>query len=307
MRAHAVFHNYLCKLQGMGITMKNFSVSGDFGQVKLGPVYFRSDGLSSLDHIDQCGWHCVNDLYCIDGPDGVGDYLLIFTIAGKGEVFMHGRTFVVEKDTLFIIPPGTPCRYYAPPKCEWEFDWIHISGDNAHILINNIINTAGERIDIQFSAFQDYFKLILDSKYKGIESELFAAKMISKILFAVLYTIHEGNIFNNRNDTVDSAIEYIEDNCMVPFSLARISEKFFISEEHFIRIFKQRTGMTPYRYYRHLKIIKSAYALEYTDAPFSEIADSIGYSSVTSFSIQFKKEMKLSPMEYRKRHKHYQN
>lgn len=287
--------------------MKNFSVSGDFGQVRLGPVFWKSDGFASLDHIDQCGWHCVNDLYCIDRPGGAWDYLLIFTVAGRGEVRLPDGMFAAGQDTLVLIPPDTPCRYYSPPKGRWEFYWMHVSGNGAAVMIETIVKAKGMRFDFPFGAVRGYFQRILNAGYTGMESELFAAKMISKILFAVLYAIPDENRFRSGNDTVNSVMEYIEEHGAEPFSISRLSKIYFISEEHLIRLFKRRTGMTPYRYYRHLKIVKSAYALEYSDASLSEIAGSAGYSSVTSFSIQFKKEMLFSPTEYRKNHWHYQN
>lgn len=287
--------------------MKNFSVSGDFGQVRLGPVFWKSDGFAALDHIDQCGWHCVNDLYGIDRPDGAWDSLLLFTVAGRGEVRLPGGTFAAGPDTLVLIPPDTPCRYCAPPKGRWEFYWMHVSGNGAAAMIGTIVKAGGMRVAFPFGAVREYFQRILNADYKGVESELFAARMVSKILFAVLYAVEDGNRFRSGGDTVDSVMEYIEEHGAEPLSLARLSESYFISEEHLIRLFKRRTGMTPYRYYRHLKIVKSAYALEYSDASLYEIARSAGYSSVTGFSIQFKKEMRLSPTEFRKSRRHYQN
>lgn len=287
--------------------MNNYSVSGDFGQVKFGPIYFRSDNFASLDHVDQCGWHRVNELYCIDRPEGGWDYLLIFTVSGQGNVRLYDHEFSAGKDTLFIIPPHIPCRYYAPLDSFWEFYWIHISGENARILLDQCIRCAGERIDLPFALVQEYIRLILDSGYKGIEGELFAARTLSRLLFAVLYRVNEKNLTDGSQDTACRVMEYIENNYTQPLDLAQISKRYYISKEYLIRIFKQKTGMTPYKYYRHLKIVKSACDLEYSDRPLEEIARSIGYSGVSSFSIQFKREMHLSPTEYRKRCRHYHN
>ena len=182
--------------------MKNFSISGDFGQIKLGPAYLKSGVFTSLDHINGCSWHSVNDLYRIDRPQGTRDYLLMFTVSGKGHISQNGKTFMAVKDTLSIIPPNTPCCYYAPEKGNWEFYWFHITGNTASAMITDIMNISGELVKIKVDTVEKYLNLIINSKYLGVESEISAAGMVSKILFSVIYAINEGNASYEGDDVL---------------------------------------------------------------------------------------------------------
>ena len=77
------------------------------------------------------------------------------------------------------------------------------------------------------------------------------------------------------------------------------------SENHLIRLFKEKTGVTPYRYHRRQRLHKATQMLLYTNMTLSEISDSCGYACEASFSTQFAKEFGLCPSEYRAKNKVY--
>ena len=74
-----------------------------------------------------------------------------------------------------------------------------------------------------------------------------------------------------------------------------------------IRIFSKKTGETPYSYHRTYKMTKAAQRLIYTKIQIKSIASIAGYSSKSAFSTQFFKIYGMSPSEYRKQYKVYQN
>ena len=74
-----------------------------------------------------------------------------------------------------------------------------------------------------------------------------------------------------------------------------------IGKNHFIKLFKELTGVSPQQYYQNLIIDKSTYFLTGTSYSVAEIADMCGAWDVFCFSRMLKKHTGTSPSDYRKK------
>jgi AraC-like DNA-binding protein len=81
--------------------------------------------------------------------------------------------------------------------------------------------------------------------------------------------------------------------------LERVAEHAQLSREHVARLFKQSTGMTVFEYLRQARIDLAKTYLASTDRNLSEIARMTGFSSLTVFSRTFRREVGVTPSEFR--------
>ncbi len=79
-----------------------------------------------------------------------------------------------------------------------------------------------------------------------------------------------------------------------------IAWKIGISDEHFIRIFRQEVRMTPHQYFTRLKVEGASGLLMSTDKQVGEISDWFGFENQFHFSRIFKKCTGMSPVAYRR-------
>jgi AraC-like DNA-binding protein len=82
--------------------------------------------------------------------------------------------------------------------------------------------------------------------------------------------------------------------------LADIAASVSLSEEHAARLFKSVTGVTIFEYARRLRIAEAKSLLATTDDNLSEIARRTGFSSLTVFSRNFRRETGVPPSEFRR-------
>ncbi len=94
--------------------------------------------------------------------------------------------------------------------------------------------------------------------------------------------------------------DYLSENCERPVSLDELSEQFFLSKSYICRIFKEVTGYTISEYTNIHRIRKAKRYLEETDMSIAQIAQALGYESLTYFERMFKNYMTLPPLKYRK-------
>ncbi|MEZ0484381.1 helix-turn-helix transcriptional regulator [Fibrella aquatica] len=84
------------------------------------------------------------------------------------------------------------------------------------------------------------------------------------------------------------------------YSQSNLAQAAHLSTSFFCRKFKQDTGYAPIEYFNHLRIQKACQLLHFSNLRINEVASQIGIDDPFYFSRLFKKQMGISPNEYRK-------
>ena len=100
-------------------------------------------------------------------------------------------------------------------------------------------------------------------------------------------------------DIIRNAKEYIENNYSKDLILDDVSKEFQISPYYFSKLFKKRTGSTFIEYLTMIRIEKAKQLLRNTSKSMKEICMEIGYSDANYFSRTFKKNVGVTPSEYK--------
>lgn len=96
------------------------------------------------------------------------------------------------------------------------------------------------------------------------------------------------------------AIEYLENNWDQEYNLNEAAKAAFLSTPHFSRVFKSEVGITPYNYYRKLKVEHLMEKLRDTNMTVKEAFNACGLRySGHSISL-FKNHVGVTPLKYRK-------
>jgi AraC-like DNA-binding protein len=100
---------------------------------------------------------------------------------------------------------------------------------------------------------------------------------------------------------ISEIAKYITENYQENISLAEIADGFYISKCYLSRIFKEITGFTVNEYINITRIKRAQQLLEQSEHNITEIADIVGYESITYFEKVFRKYLETSPLKYRKK------
>lgn len=92
---------------------------------------------------------------------------------------------------------------------------------------------------------------------------------------------------------------YITKRYSDPFSLAKVADHSCMSPYHFSRVFSKTFGESPNTFMVKLRIAKAKQLLITEDLSIGEICQQVGYSSVGSFSNNFKEKVGMTPTRYR--------
>ena len=96
------------------------------------------------------------------------------------------------------------------------------------------------------------------------------------------------------------ALDYVEANLCGPITLEGLAATVRMSTYHFAHGFRARTGMPPIKYVQRRRVERSRQLLEDCTRSISEVADQMGYLSQAHFATAFRRELGITPREYRR-------
>ena len=145
----------------------------------------------------------------------------------------------------------------------------------------------------QFNSRQDYLPAIMDTTDLDVLKEWF----IDKIMSACQNIL--GKREEKSNSIIEIAVEYIKNNFQKDISLDEVSKTVNISPYYFSKIFKEGTGKNFIEYLTDIRIEKAKELLSTTEYSMKEICSMCGYSDPNYFSRSFKKNVGVTPTEYK--------
>ncbi len=249
---------------------------------------------------------------------GYFTYLINYTASGSGVMEYKGKHYKVSAGDLLFID----CKdehYFYPENDDWEFFYVHLNGLGMNFLYDSFVNATGQVFaNYPHKSFLKNVKklhLLLEkcekiptenSYHVFINNEITCCE-ISKILYEIIIDIHK-NVMTLNVDipfALSKALEFIKDNYNKDITLDEIASEACMSKFHFERLFKQHVGTTVYSYVKDLRFQNARWLLETTQKKVIDIAFEVGYSDIQALNKIFKKQLGVTPSEYRKNVYHY--
>jgi transcriptional regulator GlxA family with amidase domain len=84
-----------------------------------------------------------------------------------------------------------------------------------------------------------------------------------------------------------------------PLDIPRLAKIAYVSEAHFIRVFRATFGETPHRYLQRRRVERAMFLLRETERSVTEICFDVGFSSLGTFSRTFTEIIGEPPTTYR--------
>ena len=107
-------------------------------------------------------------------------------------------------------------------------------------------------------------------------------------------------LHGNSSALAAAVAEYVRHHLSDPVSTEKIAEKLHFSRTWLSRKFHEETGISLSDFIRIKKTEEAQRLLRYTDKSLREISVYLGYSSQSHFQTVFKKQLGVTPMQYRR-------
>lgn len=238
-------------------------------------------------------------------PKGSEEFILLYCTEGEGYINLEKEFHSLKANTYFILPKHIPHKYGSSFKNPWSIYWIHFTGAYSDFLYQRYKE---EFLDPVIEIPYDPIRIkLLEDLMDLTEHDLTAYKM--ELLHMQLIQLISSFIYKSRNDTEDEknsihqSINFMKENVDQKISIKELANLTNYSVTHYSQLFREQTGYSPIQYFLRLKIQLSCQYLYFSKLTIKEICKKIGIEDPYYFSRLFKKQMLISPKEYRNKHK----
>lgn len=257
-------------------------------------------------HINHCGTNFSHpSTFNIDRPYGSGDYLFIYTktpfiLISNGNIARYPAKSVV------FFHKGMEQRFSAAGNI-YANDYIHFDATEKETEFIESLNIP--HATVLTGLDDDFFMTI--HKYLCIEhmsDYSFSSQTINCLLRVFLIKLSEA--IHEASLSIDNPIctgmkqlrARIYNNPEQNWSIPLLAAQMNLSSSHFQATYKKLFGRSAAGDVILARIEKAKALLSQTSYTISRISELCGYESETHFSRQFKKQMLVTPSQYRKNH-----
>lgn len=172
--------------------------------------------------------------------------------------------------------------------------FIHIYS-LAYECVNMVVKTCNKK-KIDTSILIPY-ELLTGNKIRNCSS----INEIIEELYDIIRKAVDGNSENtySTKNLVNIAQKYIEGHYSEELTVNALAHRFSINPNYFSNLFSKETGYTITKYITKVRIEKACQLLGETSITISDISANVGYQDPQYFYRVFKKEMNMTPADYR--------
>ena len=229
--------------------------------------------------------------------------LALLTVSGKGRITVREQCYELNAGSLVLVPSAFPMEYGTDVTAahpEWEFYWLNPEGSYVRRLARTLWEDGrGVHTCRQPAGFRTLFQSLMEESAVSHLQERRRSDRVQAICDRLL-----DECFFDTPPAADrragEILQYLQDRYQQDITLAQLGERFYLSVNHLIRIFRDYTGYSPYEYLKRYRLLKTCELLQSTDVSVGEIGRRVGYRNASHFAAQFHKLYGLSPHEYRK-------
>ncbi len=275
--------------------------------------YFTQD--ESFPFYINYGTHTENMFY-----HGHEDFFeLVVVLSGKAIHRVGEERYEIKKGDVFSVGNGIDHAYEEPEDFNFcnimfrpealisaDFDIKQLSGFHALFLVEPRFTAIKDfrcRMKLSRETFTEVKELI-DATIKEYAIEKTGRKTMLTANFlrlAVILSRAYDEDENHREITgIAEAAAYMESCFAEDISIERLVDISHYSQRHFIRLFSETYGTPPQKYLTAIRMRHACSMLKDTDMNVTEICVQCGFNDPNYFSRIFKKNMGITPLQYRK-------
>ena len=247
-------------------------------------------------------WHSV--------PHTHNHMELFFIVGGKGQFLIDDQLYPVDINTLVMINPNvthTEVSLNAQP-----LEYIVLGIDGIELATSNTSNG-------QFSILNHYESMEISSCLRNILREMeqknpgyedvcqaYMEILIIRLMRTTALAVPAEPQTVSTNRQCAAVRRYIDLHFKEPLTLEQLAEEGHMNKFYLSHAFKKEYGLSPINYMISKRIEESKYLLAETDLSMSQIAQLLGFSSLSYFSQVFHRTQDITPKEYRQSQRNMQ-
>lgn len=254
-------------------------------------------------YVENIGHYYTGKNYYTERQEG-DNYLLFYTVSGKGLLRYRSQEYLLTPDTAALIDCNEYQFYTTLSEEPWEFRWIHFNGSACagyfQWINDNSFSLVSCTTPAPYNAALDAIEQTIQTH--SILADIEVPLLISGLLTQMLRDLRApavARLHTPDSNLVEKTIDFLEHHYKNKITLDMLASNVHLSKYHYIRQFRKLAGSSPYEYLIQFRIHQSKQLLKKPDLTVSEIAYQVGYNNPSNYIADFRKFTGLTPGNYR--------
>ena len=240
--------------------------------------------------------------------------------SGCGEFTVGNDKFTAEAGDIVIIQPHILHAVYRNGDCILKYDTIVFSSDmlmseddsRASLeyllpLVNHSL-TLTPKISKKDSIYSQIAVYADNAVKAAVNNTALSDIMLKGTLICLFAEILKNTAYHvthidtvNYSELVKPSIKYINEHFPEKITIQQLADISHLSSSYFMKAFRQCAGMGAIEYVNQIRIKAVCEILRNSRICISQAAFDCGFTNLSNFNRQFKKQTGISPKEYSKR------
>ncbi|GGH30347.1 AraC family transcriptional regulator [Paenibacillus segetis] len=244
------------------------------------------------------------------GPKRIECFSIHFVRQGSLILEFKDQCLSLEEGDLFCLYPNVSYTYYRPQEDRESLKlcWLAVDGTEAE----SLLKMAGLRPDRpvlrggwsgpvveQLGAIYEMLQM---RRFMTIDGHLELKARLYQLFATLIRQFGEPETVQPTG-SVRAWAEYIERHASEGITVQQVARMAGHNRTYFSTVFAKTFGMPPAEYMYKVRMNRAKELLIGTDASITEVAYSLGYPNLYTFSRAFTKFLAISPSEYRRRYR----
>lgn len=240
------------------------------------------------------------------GPKRIECYSLHFVLEGKVRLQYEGMEVLLQKDDVFCLFPGRKYGYsILPSDSPLQMSWLAVDGDRAMPLLELAGLTrenpfCRKALTSRVKASAERVIHALANAQRWSPATALELQSLICALFAGLIPKTAPAQASEFAGWIHDSMKYMELHASEGITVQQVADFAGVHRSYFTQVFTSQAGMPPMKYLQQIRMDKARKLLMDTNASITEIALSLGYPNLYSFTRAFKLYFKESPVTLRK-------
>lgn len=231
-------------------------------------------------------------------PNGRPSDAFIYVVEGTLIEDFGDYTLEIKKGELLYIAKGSTFTItVSQERCGLlQMDFLLDVPEDTKLKSDLVKPYGGRNIEYLFRTAATAWQMMHHAR------EIECSAALYSIYYEFLNAGHSSYFSPVKKQKMEDAAEYIDAHISdESLGVKQIAAAFSMSDSYFRHLFKEihNISVSEYIHKRRIRIAKNL--LQFSNDSLTSIAKDVGFSSLYYFSSAFKKEVKMSPSEYRKR------
>ena len=217
-------------------------------------------------------------------------WAIVIRHSGRSLFQANGEAFLSDPEHVLILPKGA--TYCFDVLESGTYSLVEFDADQVGSTLFSL--PLGNKDRLLKALRRMEYNNIIGHPYFALEQ----IHGVYEMLLSLLTEAHFLYVQPDKARVIEKIVDYISRHYRENLTNAALAKRCGISEVYFRKLFSEITGVSPITYLHKLRIGKAAELLQEGRMRMSEIAETVGYSSIYHFSAMFKKYQGMPPSKY---------